>query len=65
MSTRGIPKKSARLFRITHATFAVLFGGVAAWLFAASQSFVVAWIFAVVAAFALVNAIVGWRSSRD
>jgi hypothetical protein len=65
MSTRSIPKKSARLFRITHAAFAVLFGGVAVWLFATSRSSVVAWIFAVAAAFALVNTIVGWRSSRD
>ena len=65
MSTRGIPKKNARLFRIIHAVFAFLFGGVAAWLFATSRATVVAWIFAVAAGFALIDAIVGWRPSRD
>lgn len=65
MSTPGIPKKSARLFRITQAVFALLFGAVAAWLFATSRATVVAWIFAVVAGFALIDAIVGWRPSRD
>jgi hypothetical protein len=65
MSTRGIPKKSARLFRITHGVFGVLFGGIAAWLFATSRSPVVAWIFAVAAFIALTDAIVGWRPSRD
>ena len=65
MSIQTIPKKRARLFLITHAAFAVLFGAVAAWLFATSRSSVVAWIFAVVAAFALVKAIVGWWGSRD
>jgi hypothetical protein len=65
MSTPTIPTKSARLFRITHAAFAVVFAGVAAWLFATSRSTVVAWIFAVIAAFALIKAIFGGRSSRD
>jgi hypothetical protein len=65
MSTPRIPTKNARLFRITHAAFAVVLGGVAAWLFATSRSTVVAWIFAVVAAFALIKAIVSWWSSRD
>jgi hypothetical protein len=61
----GIPKKSARLFRITHGAFAVVFGGTAAWLFATSRAPVLAWIFAIAAAFALVDAVVGWRRSRD
>jgi hypothetical protein len=65
MATSGIPKKSARLFRITHAVFAIIFGGVAAWLFATSRAPVVAWIFAIAAAFALVDAVIGWRRSRD
>jgi hypothetical protein len=65
MSTRGIQKKSARLFRITQAVFALLFVGVATWLFAMSRAPVVAWIFAVAAGFALIDAIVGWRPSRD
>ena len=65
MGTRGIPKKSARLFRVTHAVFAVAFGGVAVWLFATSRAPVVAWIFAVAAAFALVEAVIGWRRSSD
>jgi hypothetical protein len=61
MSQRGTPRKNANLFRITQAVFAVLFGGIAIWLLTASQYPVVAWIFAVAAAFALVDAIVGWR----
>jgi zinc transporter ZupT len=65
MSTRGIPKKSARLFRITHGVFGILFGAVAAWLFATSRAPVVAWIFAVAAGFALLDTIIGWRPSRD
>ena len=60
MGAPRIPKKNARLFRITHAAFAVVLGGVAAWLFATSRS---TWIFfAVVAAFALIKAIVSWWS---
>lgn len=65
MSTHGIPKKSARLFRITHVVFAVLFSGVATWLFATSRSSGIAWIFAVAAAFALIDAIVGWQKSSN
>jgi succinate dehydrogenase hydrophobic anchor subunit len=65
MSTRGIPKKSARLFRITHGVFGVLFGGIAAWLFATSRSPVVACIFAVAALIALIHAIIGWQPSRE
>ena len=65
MRKRGIPAKSARMFRIVHAIFAVVFGGVATWLFATSRSPVVAWIFVVAAVFALVDAIIGWRTGRD
>jgi hypothetical protein len=65
MSTRGISKKNARLFRVTHAVFVALFGGVAAWLFATSQTPVLAWILSVAAFMALVDVVVGWRQSRD
>jgi hypothetical protein len=61
----GIPKKSARQFRIIHACFALIFGGVAVWLFATSRPRFVAWVFAIAAAFATFDAIVGWRKSRD
>jgi len=65
MGRRGIPKKNARLFRLVHGVFALLLGGVAALLFAKSSAPVVAWIFAVAAGFALIDAIIGWRPSRD
>jgi hypothetical protein len=65
MATDGIPKKSARLFRVTHAVFAVGFGAVGVWLFATSRAPIVAWIFTVAAAFALIDVIIGWRKIRD
>jgi hypothetical protein len=65
MSTRGIPKKNARLFRITHGAIGLVFGGIAAWLLATSRLPVVAGIFAVAAFVALTDALVGWRSGRE
>jgi hypothetical protein len=65
MTSRGIPRKSNRLFRITSALFGIVFGGAAMWLFATSRAPVVAWILAGAAAFAIVDAVIGWRRSRE
>ncbi len=65
MSSKDIPPKGARVFRLTNAVLVVLFGAAAAWLFATSRAPIVAWILAVAAAFALVDAVVGWRKSSE
>jgi hypothetical protein len=59
-----IPRKSARLFRVTNTLFAVGFGGVAAWLFVTSRAPIAAWILAGAAVIALIDAVLGWRKAR-
>ncbi len=64
MTTRGIPKKSARLFRIVHGFYGLLFTGVALWIFSTSDRWVLASIFAVAGVIGIINAIVGWQPTE-
>jgi len=65
MPKDSIPKKIARLFRIVHGFYGVLFISIGAWILATSGRFVRASIFFVIGAIGIINAAVGWLPTKS
>jgi len=65
MARDPIPHKSRQLFRRVNVLCAIFFGGLAAWMFSRGHDWILATLFAGAALFALIDAIVGWRKSKD